>query len=120
MLVKRFIISILTAALVSTGIGRPGWGLPLSPGDRVRVFTPLDDELPANSQFRLSGLYEVNLDGNLQIPFLEPQRAAGLEVSQVEKNLADALIKKGFFRPEFLDLSVKVTHWAAVQVTVTG
>jgi polysaccharide export outer membrane protein len=84
------------------------------------VFTPLDDELPPDSRFRLSGLYEVNLDGTLQIPFLEPQSAIGLEPAQVEKNLAEALVKKGYFRPDFLELSVKVARWAPVQVTVSG
>lgn len=98
----------------------PTWGLPLSPGDRVRLLTPLDDELPSDSRFRLSGLYEVNGDGTLQIPFLEPLPAAGLEVSQVEKQLSEALVAKGFFRPESLELSVKVTQWAPVQVMVAG
>lgn len=119
MLAKRFTISMLTATMVSTGIA-PCWALPLSPGDRVRVSTPLDDELPPNSQFRLSGLYEVNLDGTLQIPFLDPQPVAGLETAQVEKDLTEALVKKGYFRPEFLELSVKIARWSPVQVTVTG
>ncbi|WP_421657090.1 polysaccharide biosynthesis/export family protein [Leptothermofonsia sp. ETS-13] len=120
MLARRFTISMLLVAMASSGVAFPGWTLPLSPGDRVRLFTPLDDELPSNSPFRLSGLYEVNLDGTLQVPFLEPQPAAGLEVAQVEKNLVDALIKKGYFRQEFLELSVKVAHWAPVYVTVSG
>jgi polysaccharide export outer membrane protein len=120
MVMKRSPIFMLVATLVMAGIAYPGWTLPLSPGDRVRVLTPLDDELPQDSRFRISGLYEVDLNGTLQIPFLEPRPAAGLEVSQVEKELAEALVKKGFFRPEFLDLSVKVTRWAPVQVTVSG
>ena len=98
----------------------PGYALPLSPGDRVRVLTPMDDELPPDSRFRLSGLYEVNLDGTLQIPFLEPQAAAGLEVSDVQKKLAEALVSKGFFRAESLELSINVVSWAAIQVTVAG
>ena len=98
----------------------PSWGLPLSPGDRVRVLTPLDDELPSDSRFRLSGVYEVNGDGTLQIPFLEPLPATGLEVAQVEKQMAEALVAKGFFRPEFLELSVKIVQWAPVQIMVAG
>jgi polysaccharide export outer membrane protein len=120
MLAKRFTISMLLATMATTGVAFPSWTLPLSPGDRVRLFTPLDDELPPGSSFRLSGLYEVNLDGTLQVPFLDPQPAAGLEVAQVEKNLADALVQKGFFRREFLELSVKVTRWAPIYVTVSG
>lgn len=120
MLANRFTISMLVGAVVSVGAVFPGLTLPLSPGDRIRVFTPLDDELPADSRFRLSGLYEVNLDGTLQIPFLPPQPVVGLDVSQVEKNLAEALVKQGYFRLEFLALSVRVARWAPVQVTVSG
>lgn len=97
-----------------------GWTLPLSPGDRLRILTPSDEDLPEGSRFRISGLYEVSLDGTLQIPFLEPQPAAGLEVDQVEKALAAALIDKGLFKPEFLQLSVRVAQWAPIQVTVAG
>ncbi|XHX81124.1 MAG: polysaccharide biosynthesis/export family protein [Stenomitos frigidus ULC029] len=111
---------ILTTIAIATGIAFPGYGLPLSPGDRVRLLTPMDDELPPESRFRLSGLYEVNVDGTLQIPFLEPQPVVGLEVAAVQKNLAEALVSKGFFRPESLELSISVVSWAPIQVTVAG
>jgi polysaccharide export outer membrane protein len=120
MRLQQSAISILTTIAIATGIAFPGYGLPLSPGDRVRVLTPMDDELPPESRFRLSGLYEVNVDGTLQIPFLEPQPAVGLEVAAVQKNLAQALVSKGFFQPESLELSVSVVSWAPIQVTVAG
>ena len=120
MRLQQFAISILTTIAIATGIPFPGYALPLSPGDRVRVLTPMDDELPPESRFRLSGLYEVNVDGTLQIPFLEPQPAVGLEVATVQKNLAEALVSKGFFRPESLELSVSVVSWAPIQVMVAG
>ncbi|MBW4473152.1 MAG: polysaccharide biosynthesis/export family protein [Stenomitos rutilans HA7619-LM2] len=118
--VQQAALSIFTAFAIATVSAFPGCALPLSPGDRLRVLTPMDDELPTDSRFRLSGLYEVNLDGTLQIPFLEPQPAVGLEVSEVQKKLAAALVDKGFFRPESLELSVSVVAWAPVQVTVMG
>ncbi|UBF26814.1 polysaccharide export protein [Kovacikia minuta CCNUW1] len=120
MLIRKSPIFVLVATVWMASAGFPSWALPLSPGDRIRVLTPLDDELPQDSRFRISGVYEVDQNGTLQIPFLEPRPAAGLEVAQVEKELAEALVKKGFFRPEFLDLSVKVVQWAPVQVTVSG
>ena len=120
MRVYQSTISILTAFAIATMSAFPGYALPLSPGDRVRVLTPMDDELPSDSRFRLSGLYEVNVDGTLQIPFLEPQPAVGLEVAEVQKKLAEALVSKGFFRAESLELSVSVVSWAPVQVTVAG
>ncbi len=113
-------ISIFTAFAIAAVSTFPGYALPLSPGDRVRVLTPMDDELPADSQFRLSGLYEVNVDGTLKIPFIDPQPAVGLEDTEVEKKLAEALVSKGFFRAESLALSVNVAYWAPVQVTVAG
>ena len=120
MYVQQSVLSIFTAFAIATVSAFPGFALPLSPGDRVRVLTPMDDELPPDSRFRLSGLYEVNLDGTLQIPFLEPQPVVGMEVTEVQKTLAEALVSKEFFRPEFLELSVSVVSWAPVQVTVAG
>ncbi|MFZ4558326.1 MAG: hypothetical protein ACOYN8_18335, partial [Pseudanabaena sp.] len=43
---------------------KPLEALPLSPGDRIRLLIP-EGEL-------FSGVYEVNLDGNIQIPYLDP------------------------------------------------
>jgi polysaccharide biosynthesis/export protein len=111
---------VVLAISISLGDVLPGVALPLSAGDRLRIQTPSDDQLPAESTFRLSGLYEVNLDGTLQIPFLDPQPAAGLEAAQVEKRLAELLVQRGFFRAESLQLSVRVAQWAPVQVTVAG
>lgn len=120
MLLKMSAITVLMATAATLGSALPGWALPLSPGDRVRVLTPVDDELPNESNFRISGLYEVNLDGTLQIPFLEPQPAAGLETSQIERRLSELLVQKGFFLPSNLQLSVRVAQWAPIQVTVAG
>ncbi len=120
MLARRSTIAVMILAIATAGPGAPVGALPLSPGDRVRVFTPVDDELPKDSPFRLSGLYEVNLDGSLPIPFVPPLPVVGLEVAQVEKNLTDVLVKRGVFRAEFLALSIKVVRWAPVQVTVAG
>ncbi|MBD2022189.1 polysaccharide export protein, partial [Leptolyngbya sp. FACHB-36] len=105
---------------VTLGPVLPAVALPLSPGDRVRILTPLDDDLPDESRFRISGLYEVNLDGTIQLPFLDAQRAAGLEPVEVERSLSQLLISRGIFRAETLQLSVRVAQWAPVQVTVAG
>jgi polysaccharide export outer membrane protein len=80
----------------------------------------MDDALPEPERLRLSGVYEINLDGNLLFPFLDPIAAQGLETPEVEKRLANALISKGFFRTDQLQISVQVLQWAPVQVTVAG
>jgi polysaccharide export outer membrane protein len=111
---------LLTAAasLLAASISLPGWALPLSPGDRIRVSVPGDQELP--QVYRFSGIYEVNLDGNIQIPYLQPLPVAGKELEQVEQDLFNAFIQGGFFRAESLQLSADILQWAPIQVTVSG
>lgn len=95
-----------------------GWALPLSPGDRIRVSIPADETVPPAYHF--SGLYEVNLDGNLQVPFVDPLPVAGLELVDVENQITDALLQAGLFQPEFLQVSVQVVDWGPIQVTISG
>ncbi|MCA1991838.1 MAG: polysaccharide export protein [Coleofasciculus sp. S288] len=96
----------------------PSWALPLSPGDRLRLFIPGEEGLPDNERF--SATYEVNLDGTLKIPYLAPFPVAGREVSQVEQQIRQALIGGGFFQPQFLRVSLQIFEWAPVQVTIAG
>jgi polysaccharide biosynthesis/export protein len=118
--VKKPTLLVLLALAIAWVPMLRAMALPLSPGDRLRIQTPSDDQLPADSTFRLSGLYEVNVDGTVQIPFLDPQAAAGLEASEVEKRLTALLISRGLFRSDSLQLSVRVAQWAPVQVSVAG
>jgi polysaccharide export outer membrane protein len=90
----------------------PGWGLPLSPGDRIKLSIPEGD--------LFQGTYQVNLDGSLKIPYLSAVSVAGLEPPQVEKLLKQELIKAELFNPEFVQVSVQVSQWAAIQVNVVG
>uniref|UniRef100_A0ACD5GX53 Polysaccharide biosynthesis/export family protein n=1 Tax=Desertifilum tharense IPPAS B-1220 TaxID=1781255 RepID=A0ACD5GX53_9CYAN len=92
--------------------------LPLSPGDRLRINIPADEGLPETDRF--SGVYEVNLDGTLQLPFIDPVPVVGLELPQVQQQLTRLLINEGFFQPNFLRVSVSIIEWAPVQVTVSG
>lgn len=117
---NKAILSVFLAGALVLNALLPVLALPLSAGDRVRVMTPLDDELPPDSRFRISGLYEVNLDGTLQIPFIDPIPVVGLSLKQVEQRLGEALLSRGFFKPEFFQLSVKVAQWAPVQVAISG
>jgi polysaccharide biosynthesis/export protein len=120
MVITKTMLCIFASGAIALGNACSAIALPLSPGDRLRIQTPSDDQLPENSAFRLSGLYEVNVDGTVQIPFLEPQPAAGLEVEVVEKQLAERLVQRGFFNASALQLSVRVVQWAPVQVTIAG
>lgn len=106
------------ASVVTLLVSLPSWALPLSPGDRLRLFIPGEEELPETERF--SATYEVNLDGTIKFPYLEPLSAAGLEVSQVESQLEQTLIAQGFFQPQLLRVSLQLFEWSAVQVTVAG
>lgn len=86
--------------------------LPLSPGDRLRVL--VTDGEP------FSGMFEIDLDGNLHLPFLNPLPAAGRTAARVEQDLARALVEEQIFRPDFVQVSVKILQWAPVRVLVSG
>jgi polysaccharide biosynthesis/export protein len=117
--VKPCFLASMTTAVVIVAAA-PAIALPLSPGDRVRIAIPADDQLPEEDRLRLSGIYEINLDGNLEFPFIEPIPAAGLETEQLEQRLTRALVAQGLFRADLLQVSVRIAQWAPVQVTVAG
>jgi polysaccharide export outer membrane protein len=86
--------------------------LPLSPGDRLRILV--------NEGEPFSGIFEVDLDGNLHIPYLKPIRAEGETVSAVEGSLARALVEEKIFRSGFVQASVRILQWAPIRVSVAG
>ncbi len=85
---------------------------PLSPGDRVQIF------IHEGAEF--SSVYEVNLDGTLGLPLIDPVFVAGKTPVEAEIMLKQSLIKNKIFNPRFLRISLRVQQWAAVQVQVTG
>lgn len=81
----------LGMAIATVFYGSSTIALPLSPGDRLEV------SIPKESYF--SRVYEVNEDGNLEIPYLGAMYVEGLELTHVEEKLAYALVRQGFFPP---------------------
>jgi polysaccharide biosynthesis/export protein len=110
-MLKYFEIYI-SSVIALLALATPSWGLPLSPGDRIKVSIREGEEF--------SGTYEVNLDGNLEIPYLPPLAVVGLEPEQVQRNLTQTLISGGFFQPSFLQASVNIVQWAPVEIFVSG
>jgi polysaccharide export outer membrane protein len=104
-----FLILGLACCLGTAG---PAQALPISPGDRVKVTIPEGEEF--------SGIFEVNLNGQLELPFIKPISATGLEPDQLQKRVSQALVEQGFFQPSFLRVSLSVVQWAPVQVFVIG
>lgn len=104
--------SILGIVSVVVALAKPSLGLPLSPGDKIKLSIP-EGEL-------FNGTYKVNLDGTLDVPYLEALLVAGLEPSQVEQALTQVLVEKGLFNSTFIQVAVEVMEWAPVQVSVVG
>lgn len=88
--------------------------IPLSPGDRLSVV------VPGIGGEEFTGEYEVNFNGTLDIPFLEPISVLGLVASQVEESVLNSLISQQIFLPGQVRVSVQVIDYAPVQVAVTG
>ncbi|MGD1899149.1 MAG: polysaccharide biosynthesis/export family protein [Phormidesmis sp.] len=88
--------------------------LPLSPGDRLRL------TIPGLGGEEFSGIYEVNLSGNLEIPYLAPLSAVGTVPETLEQQIRSALIERQLFRPDLLRVSVQVLDYSPIQVSVTG
>ncbi len=85
---------------------------PLSPGDRVQIL------VHEGSEF--SGVYEVNIDGTIGLPFIEPIFVAGYTPAKAEKLIIQSLIDNKLFKKKFLRVSLRPQQWAAAQVQVLG
>lgn len=95
--------------------------LPLSAGDRIRLYVSEPDlQQPVDETFRLSGLYEINLNGNLELPLLSPLPVAGQELESVEQQVRAELIRAGMFQPSFVQVSAEIVEWAPVPVLISG
>lgn len=86
--------------------------LPLSPGDRVKVTIPEGEEF--------SGIFEINLNGELELPYVRGIAVSGLEPHQLQEQIYRRLVDEGYFQPSYLKVSVNVIQWAPVEVFVSG
>ncbi|MGL5074429.1 MAG: polysaccharide biosynthesis/export family protein, partial [Waterburya sp.] len=102
----------LSTVMMTMFTASPSLALPLSPGDRLEV------SIPKETYF--SRVYEVNEEGNLEIPYLGTMSVANLEPSYVEQKLAHSLVKRGFFPPNTLQMTIQVIEWSPITVNLTG
>ena len=102
-------LGILLITLMKTSVS---FALPLSPGDRLEV------SIPEEKYF--TRVYEVNQNGELEIPYLGSLSVKGLEPLEIQTKLSHALVDNGFFPPHTLQLSVQVLEWAPIQISVMG
>ena len=86
--------------------------LTISAGDRVVV------DIADGDHF--SGVYEINLDGMLNLPFVSPLFVIGKTVQQVEIELRTHLINQSILKPDHAVVSCRIQQWSAVRVLVSG
>jgi protein involved in polysaccharide export with SLBB domain len=99
-------------AAVLAHIPREPQVLKVSPGDRVRVSVSDGDEF--------SGIFEVDFDGRLKVPFMQALEVAGKSLEQIERAVASALVVEDMFRADTAQVSIEIQQWAPVQISVSG
>jgi protein involved in polysaccharide export with SLBB domain len=83
----------------------------LSQGDIVDVRVGVDD--------MLSGSFKVSDDGAIRLPDLPSVQARGRTVDEIERDIAEHLVRLGLYRSA-PSVSVRVTDTAAARVYVSG
>ncbi|MCL1057906.1 polysaccharide biosynthesis/export family protein [Shewanella gelidimarina] len=105
-----------TTWLMQTGQAQQALHLPqnirLSVGDRLNV--------NVLNGLEFSGKVEVNNDGYIYLPYLQPVHAKGLDVQQLSTSIAQHLVEQDFMLKDSVRISITPLKWAPVQVTVSG
>lgn len=90
----------------------PSHALPLSPGDQVRILIQ-DGDL-------FNGVYEVNTNGELKLPYLSSINVVGLDLDKIQQILEKKLVEEKLFQPGYAKVSVSIVKWAEIEVSVSG
>lgn len=105
-----------TTWLMNAGQAQQALHLPqnirLSVGDRLTVNILNGEEF--------SGNVEVNNDGYIYLPYLQPIHAKGLDVHQLSTAIKRHLVDEDFMLKNSVRLSITPLKWAPVEVTVSG
>ncbi len=80
----------------------------VGPGDVLEVIVVGEDKLPTE--------YEVQPDGTLAFPYVEPLKVAGLEPREIATSLRDALIEAKFLVSPQVQVKVKAYNSKTIQV----
>lgn len=86
--------------------------LTLSPGDRIAIDILDGDEF--------NGIYEINIDGMLNLPYVSPIFVVGKNIQQIEYHLTAHLIEEKILNPNHAQVSCRIQQWSAVRVLVSG
>ncbi len=86
--------------------------LVLSAGDSLKV------SLLEGKEY--CGVYKIDIDGQLKLPYLEPVTAAGKSMNELVEDIKHLLVSNEIFKADFLDISIKPIEWSAALVSVKG
>ncbi|MGS0828315.1 polysaccharide biosynthesis/export family protein [Shewanella sp. 0m-8] len=84
----------------------------LSVGDRLKIQVLNGEEF--------SGDVEVNNDGYIYLPYLEPIHAKGLDIAELTNTIQQYLVDEEFMLKSSVRLSITPLKWAPVEITVSG
>jgi polysaccharide export outer membrane protein len=80
----------------------------VGPGDVLEVVVVGEDKLPHE--------YEVQLDGTLMFPYLEPLKVAGFEPREIASKVRDSLVEAKFLVSPQVQVKVKAYNSKKIQV----
>ncbi|MEL7110974.1 MAG: polysaccharide biosynthesis/export family protein [Pseudomonadota bacterium] len=103
----------LTGQPIDTGLGA-AFEEPavLSPGDLIQL------QIVRGEGFE--GDYVISPIGYLRLPFIGDVPAAGTTTKQLEETVSRLLVSGGYFRSNFVQVSIDVLHWAPINVSISG
>lgn len=90
----------------------PPMTVALSPGDVVNVLVLEGEEFNGN--------YTVGVDGRINLPFVRPVWARGLTPWELQQRIQRALARADLFQDGQIRASVRLVHYAAINVRVRG
>lgn len=84
----------------------------LSTGDRVRIRVPEDADI--------EGIYEIDSDGFLDVPFGGKVLAKGITVAELEARVIKRLVDEAIIHEKFAMVDISVLQWSVADVFVSG
>lgn len=77
-------------------------------------------QIRINDMEKFDGLYQVNANGSLELPFSDALQVAGLSRRQAINVLEAELVKQDWFYKDQVQVELSAVKLAPVQITITG
>jgi len=67
-----------------------------------------------------SGVFEVNLNGQMHIPYIKSIPVVGLSIKEAEQKLSQALVAQKMYQAGFNGVSITIVQWSKIYIYVKG